>query len=161
MGNPIPSEHWIMECEEFILPDWSPPDNLFLVTSLDFRKSIFPRSPSTFNTACQANRYHRGAQKIQNYRPRNTLLQDIFIFNGNISEFHWENYYIVHIMSEYSLDMIDLVLTNLDHCWGPLWWFDALKLALVLDFDHFRQAWKWLFWGKLVRSFINGWIKTL
>ena len=39
------------------------------------------------------------------------------------------NNYIVHIMSEYGLDMVDLVLTNLDHCWGPPWWFDALKSA--------------------------------
>ena len=31
-----------------------------------------------------------------------------------------KNDYIVHIMSENGLCMIDLVLTHLDHCWGPL-----------------------------------------
>ena len=53
-------------------------------------------------------------------------------------------------MSENGLSMIDLVLTHLDHLWGPTWWFDALKSVLVLDFGHFRHAWKWPFWGELV-----------
>ena len=43
-------------------------------------------------------------------------------------------------MSENGLNMIDLVLTHLDHCWGPPWWFGALKSVLVLDFGHFRHA---------------------
>ena len=30
-----------------------------------------------------------------------------------------KNGYIVHIMSENGLSMIDLVLTHLDHLWGP------------------------------------------
>ena len=39
--------------------------------------------------------------------------------------------------------MIDLVLTHLDHIWGPTLWFDALKSVPVLDFGHFRRAPKW------------------
>ena len=70
-----------MECEEFILPDWSPPDNLFLVTSLDFRKSIFfpDLLPHLTRHAKQIG-ITEGHKKIQNYRPRNTLLQAIFVF---------------------------------------------------------------------------------
>ena len=39
-------------------------------------------------------------------------------------------------MSENGLSMIDLVLTHLDHCWGPPWWFGALKSVPVIHFDH-------------------------
>ena len=44
----------------------------------------------------------------------------------------------------------DLLETHLDHCWGPHWWFDALKSVTVLHFGRFRHAWKLPFWGKLV-----------
>ena len=37
-------------------------------------------------------------------------------------------------MSEYGLNMIDLIPTHLDHYWGPSHWFDALKSVPVLDF---------------------------
>ena len=60
------------------------------------------------------------------------------------------NDYIVHIMSENGLNMIDLVLTHLDHFWGPTWWFDALISVPVIHFSRFRHAWKWPFLGKLV-----------
>ena len=39
--------------------------------------------------------------------------------------------------------MIDLVITHLDHHWGPPWWFDALKSIPVIHFGHFRNAPKW------------------
>ena len=54
------------------------------------------------------------------------------------------------ILSEMGLSMIDLVLTHLDHCWGPPWWFGALKSVPVIHFGRFRHAWKWTFGGKLV-----------
>ena len=53
-------------------------------------------------------------------------------------------------MSEYGLNMIDLVLTYLDHHWGHPWWFDALKSIPVIHFGHFWNAWKWSLLGKLV-----------
>ena len=37
----------------------------------------------------------------------------------------------------------DLLETHLDHCWGPHWWFDALKSVPVLHFGRFRHAWNW------------------
>ena len=37
----------------------------------------------------------------------------------------------------------DLLETHLDHCWGPHWWFDALKSVTVLHFGRFRHAWNW------------------
>ena len=46
-------------------------------------------------------------------------------------------------MSKYGLNMIDLVLTYLDHHWGHPWWFDALKSIPVIHFGHFRIAPKW------------------
>ena len=62
----------------------------------------------------RANSYQRATIffEIRYYKP-------FSFYNGNLWELKWENYYIVHIMSEYGLDMVDLVLTNLDHCWGP------------------------------------------
>ena len=53
-------------------------------------------------------------------------------------------------MSKYGLNMINLVLTYLDHHWGHLWWFDPLKSIPVIHFGHFRNAWKWSLLGKLV-----------
>ena len=52
-------------------------------------------------------------------------------------------------MSENDLNMIDLVLTHLDNCWGPPWWFDTLKsvpvlilaisdMAILGEIDHFQ-----------------------
>ena len=49
--------------------------------------------------------------------------------------------------------MINLVLTHLDHCWGPPWWFGALKSVPVIHFSRFRHAWKWPFWGKWGNDF--------
>ena len=53
-------------------------------------------------------------------------------------------------MSEYGLDMIDLVLTHLDHHWGYPWWFGTLKSIPVIHFGHFRNAWKSTLFVKLV-----------
>ena len=56
-------------------------------------------------------------------------------------------------MSKYGLNMINLVLTYIDHhYWGPPWWFDALKSVPVKHLGHFRNALKWLFWGKWINS---------
>ena len=35
------------------------------------------------------------------------------------------------------LNMIDLVITHLNHPWGPPGWFDALNSVLVVIFGHF------------------------
>ena len=43
-------------------------------------------------------------------------------------------------MLENGSNVIDLVLTLLDHCWGLPGWLDALKSVPVLDFGHFRHA---------------------
>ena len=48
-------------------------------------------------------------------------------------------------MSENDLSMIELVLTHLDHCWGPPWWFDALKSVPVLILAIFEMA----IWGEI------------
>ena len=42
--------------------------------------------------------------------------------------------------------------THLDHQFGPPWWFDALKSVPVKHLGHFRNALKWLFWGKWINS---------
>ena len=61
------------------------------------------------------------------------------------------------VLSEYSLNMIDLVLTHIDHHLGPPCWFDALKSVPVIHFGHFRNAEKLSLLGKLVtlRHFRN------
>ena len=43
-------------------------------------------------------------------------------------------------MSENDLSMIELVLIHLNHCWGPPWWFDALKSVPVLILAIFEMA---------------------
>ena len=35
-------------------------------------------------------------------------------------------------MSENGLSMIDLVLTHLDHCWGPPCWYKSVQLAAAV-----------------------------
>ena len=42
-------------------------------------------------------------------------------------------------MLQNDLNLIDLVLTHLNHPWGPPGWFDALNSVLVVIFGHFRQ----------------------
>ena len=46
----------------------------------------------------------------------------------------------LNIMSENDLNMIDLVITHLNHPWGPSGWFDALNSLPVAILGHFRHA---------------------
>ena len=43
-------------------------------------------------------------------------------------------------MSEYGLNMIDFILTHLDHYCGPSQWFDALKSVPGVVFGRFQNA---------------------
>ena len=49
------------------------------------------------------------------------------------------NDYIVHIMSENGLNMIDLVLTHLNQPWGPPW--TLATLGDMLENDQFPPKW--------------------
>ena len=90
--------------------------------------------PCAVSTTCSALSLVNRLLGMPGLRPSRWWWQEVFK----------RKYSIVHIMSENGLNVIDLVLTHLNHPWGPPWTLETLgdlwrPLATMPENSHFGQ----------------------